>query len=116
MGADSNHPSFVQNNNFIGIPDSTNALCHDHPGGILQLIGESPAELGIGAVVQSGKGIIKDQDLRLPGERAGNGEPLFLTTGDIGAALSDGGCQPAGEFAYKFCGLGQIQCRLDIRI
>ena len=68
MGAHACDPSVVQDDDLVRIPDGADPLAHDELGGILQLPVEALPEGGIGAVVQGGEGVVKDQDLRLPGQ------------------------------------------------
>ena len=47
------------------------------------------AQPGVGLEVQGREAVVEDVDLGLADQRAGDGQPLLLAAGDVGAALRD---------------------------
>ena len=76
--ADPGHTALVQHDDAVGMADRADALRHDQAGRVAQLARQTGAEAGIGAVIQRGERIIKDEDLRLAGQCARDGKALLL--------------------------------------
>ena len=70
--------------------DRADALRHNDDCGMFHLGGQCLPEQGIGFVIQSGKAVVKQEDLRVLGDGPGNGKPLLLSAGDIASALGNG--------------------------
>ena len=75
----------VQDDDLVGVPDGADALGHDDPGGVLAGLVQGAAEDPVGLIVQGGEGVVEEEDLRLPGDGPGDGEPLLLPAGEVGA-------------------------------
>ena len=109
MGAHAHDAALVQHDDAVGVPDGADALGHDEAGDVPQLPGKARPELCVGAVVQRGEGVVKDQDLRPAGQGPGDGKALLLPAGHVCAALGDGRVRAAGQLVHKLGGLGQVQ-------
>ena len=107
MRADPGHTALVQHDDAVGMADRADALRHDQAGRVAQLARQTGAEAGIGAVIQRGERIIKDEDLRLAGQCARDGKALLLAAGDVCARLCDRRIELAGQLVHKFRGLRQ---------
>ena len=53
---------------------------------------QRPAQDHVGLVVQRGEAVVKEIYLGLLGNGPGDGQPLLLPAGDVGASLGDGDC------------------------
>ena len=91
--------------------DGRDALGHDHECGVGDVFGQLLAQARVGLVVEGAKRVIEHHNLRLFGQRAGDGQALTLAARDIGAALADGGVVAALALGDKVFGLGDA-CRL----
>ena len=67
------------------------ALGDDDFGDLLQL-GQRRADLGLGGGVHRAGGVVKDENLGLFEQGAGDAQPLLLPAGDVDAALARGRC------------------------
>ena len=83
MGADSNHTPFVQNDDPVGVQNGANALGNKKTRHASGLFFEHRAQLAVGFVIQRGEAVVKDIDLRLAADRAGDGNALFLPAGKV---------------------------------
>lgn len=77
VGAAGDNPSFIDDQNLIGILDGGHALGHDDGGHGLAALGKGlvhgGAHIGICDHIQRGKGIIKEINAWLGHEHAGDG-------------------------------------------
>ena len=78
MGADTRHSALIKDYDAVGIFHRADALGNNQTGGALQISCEPLAKRGIGTIIQSREGIVENEDLRLAGYGAGDGEPLLL--------------------------------------
>ena len=65
--------------------DGADALGNDDPCGVFVVFGDGLAQSGVGLVVQSAGGIVKDQNLRPCGQSPGDEQPLPLSAAEVGA-------------------------------
>ena len=80
MSSDTCHLSLIEHDDLVGMADRSDTLCHDHAGGTFQVSGKSSSQFFICFIIQGGEGIVKNQDLRISGDRTGDRKPLFLTS------------------------------------
>ena len=108
MSALAHQPAVVQHQDLIGVEDGGNALCHDDHGGVVGLLLQRTAQGDIRLVVKGGEAVVEQIDLRLLGNGAGDGEPLLLAAGYIGAALCNGACIASG-----FASMNSVACAME---
>jgi len=72
---------------LIGVDDRGNPLGNDNFGDAGEL-GKRCADAALGGSVYRAGGVVKNQNLRAFQQGAGDTQPLFLTAGDIDAALA----------------------------
>ena len=72
MGALPHDVAIIEHQDLIGVHDGRDALGDDHDGGVVQLMGQSRAQRGIGLVIERGETVIKDEDLRIDRKRTRN--------------------------------------------
>ena len=106
MGALAHNAPFVQHQNLVGVEHGGNALGHNDDGGVPGLLFQGAAQSHVGLEVQSGETVVKQIDFRIFGNGPGDGKPLFLPAGHVGAALGDGAFVPFGLGLDEFGGLG----------
>ena len=89
MGSAGNETPLVHNEDLVRIHHRRNTLRDDELGHMGQLRPEGPADCRVRGGIHSACGIVQNHDLRLFQEGAGDADPLFLTAGQIAAALPD---------------------------
>ena len=77
----------VEDDYLVGVADGADALGDDDDGGVLQVLGEGAAYLGLGGGVDRGGGVVEYEYRGVPEHGAGDAEPLLLAAGDVHAAL-----------------------------
>ena len=97
MGAVSGNAAVVQDQDLVGVLYGRDALGDDDDGGILQIGGEGLADGGLCGAVHSGGGVVQNEHRRLSQHGPGNAQPLFLSAGDVGAALGKHGVEAIGQ-------------------
>jgi hypothetical protein len=80
---------FVQDDDFVGVPDCSDPLSDDQARDAGGLLFQRRPQYPIGLVVERRERIVEDLDLRVSVDGAGDGEALLLTAGDVRAALGD---------------------------
>ena len=113
MGAATDNFASVQDDDLMGGFDGADALCDNNSDGFAGDFVQSFAELFVGFHVQSGERIVKDINGGIFSDGAGDREALFLTAGNIGAALGDVGLVLIFQFADKLRSLGYCCGVLD---
>ena len=86
MGADAGDLAVIQHHDLLGAHDRAHALGDDQHGGLAGSFLRAFSRR-IGPEIQGRKAVVEDVDLRLLGQGAGDGKPLFLAAGEVGAAL-----------------------------
>lgn len=99
MGSHSGNGAVVEDNNLIRVPDGADPLGHDQPGGVFAFPVQIFPHLAVCLIVQGREGIVKDQDFRVTADGPGNGNPLLLAAGQVGAALGDVGIVGSHHFS-----------------
>ena len=94
MDAGAHQPPLVQHQNQVGVQDGAHPLGHDELGGAHHLLPQGAAEGGVGLHVQGGKAVVKEEHPGILHQRPGDGQPLPLTAGEVGAPLGHRGIQP----------------------
>ena len=110
MSSLTNHTSFIQHQDTVCVKDRADTLRDDQRGGILGFFFQRSSQDYIGLVIKSGKTVVENINLRILGNGSGNGQTLFLTSGNIGASLGDRIFQSVFFFLDKFPGLGDLGC------
>ena len=111
MGAHAGYFSVIQHNNLIRMEYSADALSHNDHRGVPGLFCQSPPQFHVGLVVKCGEAVVKQIYFRRFGDGPGNGKPLLLSSGHIGAALRYFTPVLIRPALYKFHSLGNL-CRL----
>ena len=86
MCADTGNLAVIQDDDLLGIGNGADALGNDNHRLIFCVFADRPAQGGICLIVQRGKTVVKDEDIRVTGQSPGNGEALLLPARNIGAA------------------------------
>ena len=89
MGSDSGYPPFIQYNDLVGMEDGADTLCHNNYRGIFYFFMQGFPQNHIRFVVQRGKAVVKQENLRILGNGPGDGKTLLLSAGHVAAALGD---------------------------
>ena len=98
-----------QNHDFIRVLYGADALGHNELCGVVKFIFQGPSQLSVCFIVQSGEGVVKNQNLRFSGQRAGDGYSLLLAAGQIASADLDLFAQLFRHTLHKFGSLGDVQ-------
>ena len=98
----------IENDDHIRILHRGDSLGDDQLGGAGDMLGKGLTDGCVGAGIHSGGGVVQDQDPGLLQQRTGDTQTLFLTAGNIGAALLDIGIIPIGEGFNEIMGAGQL--------
>ena len=93
----------VEDDYLVGVADGADALGDDDDGGVLQVLGEGAAYLGLGGGVDRGGGVVEYEYRGVPEHGAGDAEPLLLAAGDVHAALVEPGVEALGHGHMKAC-------------
>ena len=80
MGADTGDPSLIQNDDLLCMENRADTLGHNDRGRVRSLLFSGLSKGRISLIVQSREAVIKNVNLRLSGDGAGNGETLLLAT------------------------------------
>ena len=91
---------------------SGDALRHDDHGGVVGLGLQRTAQGHVGLVVQRREAVVEQIDPGFLGNGAGNGKPLLLAAGNVGAALCDGALVALGLGLDELGGLCDGSCFL----
>ena len=75
----------------------------------MKFILQSLSQPGVCLIVQSGEGVVKNQNLRFSGQSAGDGDSLLLAAGQIASADPDFLAQLFRHTFHKFGGLGDAE-------
>ena len=81
--------ALIQHQDLVRVQHGRNALRHDDDGSVVGLGFQCATQRHVGFVVQRREAIVKQVNPRVLGNRAGDGQPLFLPAGDIAAALGN---------------------------
>ena len=114
MVADADDLALFQNDDAVGVEHCADALRDDEGRCVLSAVLERGAERCVGFVVERGEGVVKDVDLRLAADRAGDREPLLLAAGEVRAALRDRTVAALGQFVYELAALRRGDRRGDV--
>ena len=91
------HIPFVQHDNLLRVHDRADALRHDEFCGFADMLVESVTERRFGFIVQCGKAVVEEKNLRFLCDSSGNLKTLSLTSGDV--------CSVLRYRAFEFAGL-----------
>ena len=114
MGAQSGDVVVLQDDNLVGVLDRADALGDDDDGGILQILVEGFADIGLGGRVHGGGGVVQNEHRRFAEHGPRNAQPLLLPAGDVDAPLFQPGVEPVGQVLDEVIGLG-VPGRLNQR-
>ena len=109
MSALSHQFAVIQHQNQIRIPHRGRPLGDDERGRRLGHIANSHPQTGIGGVIQCGSTVVHNQNLRLANQRAGNGQSLPLTAGEVRASLLHRFVQHPGFALHHILSLGNAK-------
>ena len=84
------------------------ALCDDYFCRSAELPVQLRAQSRVGLVVKRGERVVKDQNFRLPRQRAGYRKPLLLAAGDVAPKLGDAVLLAVGQLVDKFARLCDV--------
>ena len=108
MGPLAHQFAVAEHQNLVGVADAAGALGHDEYGHIAFQLFDGLPQFQVGDKVQGAGGVIQNQDIRLPHQGPGNGQPLFLAAGQVPAVLLQLVVQLAGLTLHYLMGLGSI--------
>ena len=114
--------SLIQDQDLVGVKDSTDPLGNDEKSCFCDLFLQRVAQRGIRLKVQGGKTVVEHIEIGCFDQSPGDGEALPLAAGKIGAALGYMAFQAARQIQYKirlcgFQGADQIlSCGVRIAI
>ena len=108
MGADAGDPSFIQNNDLLCVEDRADTLGYDDRRRLSSFFLQNFSKSCIRLIIQCGKTVIENINLRLSGNRPGNGQTLFLTAGYIRTALGNRRIILFFLFFNEITGLGNL--------
>src|SRR5690606_3562940 len=94
----------VEDEDAVGVLDGGEAMGDDDGGAAAHEGVERMLDLALERGVDGAGGLVEDEDERVEGERAGEGEELALADGEGGAALADGLGVAAGELLDEAVG------------
>ncbi len=107
MGSESVYRSVVQDNDTVCILHGGNALRDNQLCGIRYFLRKCPADFCIRGGVHGAGTVVKNQDLRLFEQRAGDAQALFLPAGNIRPALFNVRVVSVRKAVDKFVCAGQ---------
>ena len=110
MGALFDYPSFVDDDDLIGVSDGREAVGDDEAGAPFHQLVESLLDLHLGAGVDRAGGLVKDEDSRIGQDRPGDGNELTLPLGEISAAFGENSVIPLREATDEGVGVSQPRC------
>ena len=87
--ADADGLAAVEHDYLVRVAYRADALRDDYFCRSAELPVQLRAERRVGLVVERGERVVKDQNFRLPRQRAGDREPLLLAAGDVAPELGD---------------------------
>ena len=119
MRALAHEPAAVEHENEVRVPDGRDALRDDDLRGAGQVLAEGVAQARVGREVEGARCVVKDEDARVPHERAGYGEALALASGEVPSqllhlavepslGLHHVGCLGRGDGAFELAFVGAI--------
>ena len=81
--------ALVEDEDLVGKADGRCALRDQKRGGAPRQLTQRMAQRGVGSEVERGGAVVQDQNFRLSGQGAGDGEPLALAAGEVASASLD---------------------------
>ena len=108
MGAAAHDLPVLHHKDAVGVQNRAHPLGHDEHGGVPDALPQAGAQGAVGLHVQGREAVVKKVNLRLPDNRPGNGHPLALAAGKIGAALGDFGVVALRLLLDELVGAGDI--------
>ncbi len=90
MGALADDAALIQHQDLVRVQHGGDALRHNNDCGVVSFSFQRTAQRHVGLVVQRREAVVKQIDLRVLGNGAGNRKALLLPAGDVAAALGDG--------------------------
>lgn len=84
------------------------ALRHNNDRGVVSFSLQRTAQRHVGLVVQRREAVVKQIDLRVLGNSAGNRKALLLPAGDVAAALGNRAVEALGLSGDELRGLGNL--------
>lgn len=111
MRAEANDLAVLQDENLVGGFDGGDSLGDLDDGDAFAPFADARAELLLRRAVESGRGIVENQQTRLFQQGPRDGKALLLAAGKCHAALPDDGLETVFEAGYeiiRLCGLGDF--------
>ena len=96
MGALADDAPLIQHQDLVRVQHGGDALRHNNDRGVVGFSLQRTAQRHVGLVVQRREAVIKQIDLRVLGNGAGNRKALLLPTGDVAAALGNRAVEASG--------------------
>ena len=109
MSAEADHASVVEHDNPVGVEDGRYALGDDDLGDLGKLPPERLPQPGIRGQVERRERVVEHEDGGPVHDGAGDGEPLPLPAGDVGAALRDARVQTALHLGDEVAALRDLE-------
>ena len=106
MGSLGNDPAFIDNDDLVSIQDRADALGYYETGVGVHIFFKGILNFCFGLHIHRTGAVVQDQNLGLHEQRPGNGNALFLTAGEIGAARLHVTVVPMGQVHDKVMRLG----------
>ena len=99
-------PALFQHQNVVRVENGADPLGDDDGGDALVLLPQGFPQGGVGAVVQGGRGVVQNEDLRGACQGPGHQHPLLLAAAEVGALGGEHVLQAVGQGGDKVHGLG----------
>ena len=93
VGAGGGDFAGFENDDQVGVADGGEAVRDDQDGFADDEALEGGLDEGLAVAVEGAGGLVEDEDGGVAEEGAGEGEALFLSAGEPGAAFADEGCR-----------------------
>ena len=101
MSAAFDDASVFQYQNLVGIADGAEAVCDDETCATAHESLESLLDQSLGGGVDTGGGLVENEDGRVLQQRAGDADALLFADAQTHPAFADLGVEAVGQFANK---------------
>ena len=110
MGAVADDLAVVHHQDPVRIHNGADSLGHHNDGGIANVFFQILPQLAVCFHVQCGEAVVKYIDFRMLHHGSGNGRPLPLAAGEVGAALGNRGRIALFLLFDKLLCAGDLRC------
>ena len=108
MGALADDAPLIQHQDLVRVQHGGDALRHNNDRGVVGFSLQRTAQRHVGLVVQRREAVVKQIDLRVLGNGAGNRKALLLPAGDVAAALGNRAVEALWLGGDELRGLGDL--------